>query len=367
MTVEQSLWHHDGLDAAHHEPAIEPTDDGFRLIGAGVDDTPVTWSDLTFIDRRPGVCIYGHANEQGWRLGLIEPISEAILPHLPRDKVYGKWIDKIGLIPSTVVLGAISAAVATFILSLPNWVAPRIPIAWERNLGDVMATKMKDDYCHTDEGRAALDKLSAKMGLPATAPKVQVSYRNMVNAVALPGGQIIIFTGLLERAQTPDEIAGILGHEIGHVKGRDSMHALIRQAGISVLLGGLNGDIAGTMNSFITLSYGREAENAADRVSIEMMNLANISPLATADFFSNLPDGQSEGMLAETFNYASTHPLSNERRKVFETGIRRDKKYEMALSEEDWVALYTMCDNDPRIQEKRRYDYRQSESWNWRF
>ena len=65
------------------------------------------------------------------------------------------------------------------------------------------------------------------------------------NAVALPGGRIYLFDGLLRRADNPDEIAGVIAHEIGHVARRDGLRKLIQTGGSSFLLGLLFGDVTG--------------------------------------------------------------------------------------------------------------------------
>ena len=65
------------------------------------------------------------------------------------------------------------------------------------------------------------------------------------NAVALPGGRIYVFQGLIDKAESPDELAGVIGHEIGHVAHRDGTRAVLQSAGLSFLLGMLLGDFVG--------------------------------------------------------------------------------------------------------------------------
>ena len=91
-------------------------------------------------------------------------------------------------------------------------------------------------FCNGPGGQAALDALVRKIDQGKPAVRVHVANIGMVNAVALPGGNIVLFRGLLQEAKSPDEIAGVLGHEIGHVRKRHVVRALMRQAGLSVLL-----------------------------------------------------------------------------------------------------------------------------------
>ena len=107
------------------------------------------------------------------------------------------------------------------------------------------------------------------------------------NAFALPGGKLYLFSGLLAKAENPDEIAGILAHEIGHLKHRDSTRNLIYNGGTSFLIGLLFGDITGSgalifaSRSLVTASYSREAE--AERRCILDRCDAPARPFAKAD------------------------------------------------------------------------------------
>ena len=104
------------------------------------------------------------------------------------------------------------------------------------------------------------------------------------NAFALPGGRIYLFNGLLAKAENPDEIAGVLAHEFGHLRHRDSMRNLIYNGGTSFLIGLLFGDITGSgalifaSRSLVTASYSREAEQNADTFSIDVMHRLGRSP-----------------------------------------------------------------------------------------
>ena len=103
---------------------------------------------------------------------------------------------------------------------------------------------------------------------PASTPSVQsaVLSSDVPNAFALPGGKVFVFDALLAKAKNPDEIAGVIAHELGHLKHRDNMKGLIYNGGTSFLIGLLFGDITGSSalifasRTLITSSYSREAE-----------------------------------------------------------------------------------------------------------
>ncbi len=97
-------------------------------------------------------------------------------------------------------------------------------------------------------GRAALDKLVGKLAAAAQLPfplRVDVVRRSEPNAFALPGGHIYVYQGLIDRAQSPDELAGVLAHEMGHVAHRDGTRTVLQTAGLSFLFGMMLGDFVG--------------------------------------------------------------------------------------------------------------------------
>jgi len=106
--------------------------------------------------------------------------------------------------------------------------------------------------------------------------------------MALPGSQVLLFDGLVQQAETPEELAAVLAHEIGHVRERHVMSALLRQFGLSILLSGANSGVVDNVFGFASLGYSRLAEREADAAGRRLLAQANISPLGAADFFDRL-------------------------------------------------------------------------------
>ena len=104
------------------------------------------------------------------------------------------------------------------------------------------------------------------------------------NALALPGGKIYLLNGLLQKAEGPDEIAGVIAHEMGHVAHRDQVRVMIQNGGTSFLIGLLFGDVTGSAaaifaaRSLVDASYSRQAESNADAFAIETMHALGRSP-----------------------------------------------------------------------------------------
>lgn len=341
------VWHYDGRNALKRWPELRLQGDGFRLAEEGSEGDPVSWDDLSFVSGDGGGLVYGHKHLPGWRIGLEGQVPPDIAARLPRPGHYGGWIDRLGLARASAAFVGIAALVLFVGLKTPGWLAPFVPMSWEQRLGDAMVGDFGGRFCRTDSGQDALWKLVGKLEGPDDAPSVEVANIGMVNAVALPGGRIIIFQGLIDKAKSPEEVAGVLGHEMGHVRHRDTMQALIRQLGLSVILGGFNGDVGGYVNGALALSYGRDAEAKADRASIDALRRADISPLDTAAFFNRMAkEEKAMGRMADALNYMSSHPLSESRRQTFAASFVKDKPYRPALGPAEWKALKTMCRND---------------------
>ena len=165
------------------------------------------------------------------------------------------------------------------------------------------------------------------------------------NAFALPGGYIVLFDGLLDFAKTPEEVAGVLAHEMGHVIHRHGTQAMLRQMGLAVifdfLMGG-GGSIGAELGSMVlALSYSREAELQADGTGIEVLREAGLRPIGLAAFFKRL---QSEaGDVTGPFQILSTHPSFAARLDRLK-GV--EDEGEAAMSPAEWAALNAICGPD---------------------
>ncbi|MBI5627862.1 MAG: M48 family metallopeptidase, partial [Candidatus Rokubacteria bacterium] len=139
-----------------------------------------------------------------------------------------------------------------------------------------------------------------------------------VNALAAPGGFIVVFRGLLERTRTPEELAGVLAHEIEHVLQRHATKALVQHVSTGLLFTALTGDVSGVMaygfesaRVLGTLRYSRAAEEEADTEGMRLLLAAHIDPAGMIAFFEGMEKrrGEAPGLLT----YLSTHPAPEER------------------------------------------------------
>jgi predicted Zn-dependent protease len=125
------------------------------------------------------------------------------------------------------------------------------------------------------------------------APRVLQA--STVNAFALPGGPIVIYTGLLREAESADQLAGVLAHEMAHVTRRHGLTRIAQSVGVVAAVQLLFGDLSGVAAIAVEVlregainSYSRVQEHEADMDAVERLRKARLDPLALADFFALL-------------------------------------------------------------------------------
>jgi predicted Zn-dependent protease len=138
----------------------------------------------------------------------------------------------------------------------------------------------------------------------------------IVNAIALPGGDVIVLEGLLEDA-TPDELAAVLAHEMAHVIEKHAMRQIAQEIGPAFvgqyIFGGdsaLNALMIGA-SALGQLHYSRANERHADQLAFEILLRANIDPRSLANFFKKIE--KIEKKTGSQNDLLSTHPPTAER------------------------------------------------------
>ncbi len=359
------VWHYDGTSAIRHVAELQPGDDGFTLRFEGDDGAApvehfVRWADLTARGMRGTSPVYGLRQQPGWQIGFPNGVPDEIAARLPRASRFGGIFDRFGVLKVSLALGAVSALVVALVLQLPDWIAPHIPMSMETRIGETMTGKIGSRICKGPGGEAALAALVKRVDPQGDVKAVHVVNTPLVNAVTLPGGTILVFDGLLHAAKSPDELAGVLGHEFGHVRHRDVMQAMVRQLGLSVLLGGFGGNMGGNINSLLSASYSRAAEAAADDYAIAALKAATVTPTDTAAFFNRLgKTEESLGRASAALAYLSTHPISDGRAARFSASLNKDLTYRPALDRLQWDALVDICNNDPARKNDKPFDFLQ--------
>ena len=208
-----------------------------------------------------------------------------------------------------------------------------LPAAQEESMGASEHAKVEKTYGAFITGPLAdyVNRIGHKVA--ANTERTDVQYKfyvidsPVVNAFALPGGYVYITRGLIALANNEAELAGVIGHEIGHVTGRHAAARMSQGAlvgiGAAILSAATGsqavGQVANVGSDLYIKSYSRGQEDEADELGIRYLSKAGYDPKAMASFLASLDAqtkldariaGKSEG---EGMNYFSTHPVTADR------------------------------------------------------
>ncbi|MFN7736304.1 MAG: M48 family metallopeptidase [Pirellula sp.] len=199
-----------------------------------------------------------------------------------------------------------------------------VPISMDEKIGSMaMQTiekekKLAADHPATKFVTEIVDRLKPHAAIPAMNFKVIVIESSEVNAFALPGGQMVVYTGLLKKAETGEQVAGVLAHEMSHATLRHGLQRVSQSLGIVAAIQFLVGDAGGLLalgsqaaQTSILTSYSRQSETEADLEGARMLHETGLDPESISAFFDKLKkeDGDIPGVLV----WVSSHPLHEQR------------------------------------------------------
>jgi Peptidase family M48 len=321
------------------------------------DDNFVSWaySDLRRVDSPDGTLrVSCRSAPPLARLEIRDPTLAAELvarcAGIDENRLNGGAIARI--VAWSVAAAASIVAVVLFAIPFAaERLTPLVPRTMERHLGEAaevqLTTVFGDKICKGAAGQAAFAKLVEALRVPAgldATVSSQVLDTPIPNAYALPGGRFFLLSGLLEKARDPDEIAGVLAHELGHLKHRDNVRELIHNGGSSFLIGLLFGDVTGAgaalfaSRTLVSASYSREAEHDADSFAIEVMHKLGrpTRPMGELMFRVTGKEGDKRPSIL------ASHPLSEDRLARMRAEDRPPGGPAL-LSAEEWSALKGIC------------------------
>lgn len=255
---------------------------------------------------------------------------------------------------------AVAFQVGVLVPLLANQLAAYVPPAGERALGEATFGQIRQalagsglpplPICENGKGVAAFEKMLVGLGVERgtdDAIKIFVLDHEMVNAFALPGGYVVFFRGMIDAAKNPNEIAAVLGHEVGHVVNRDPTRHALRSAGSIGILGLLFGDFAGgaavlfLTEKLISANYAQDAESGADEFAYIALEDAKVSPASLGDMFERLRDeyGDTDGIVS----HFVSHPTLTSRIERSREAARATGEYGDILGDPDWIGLKNIC------------------------
>lgn len=234
-------------------------------------------------------------------------------------------------------------------LSPARWVAGLMPDRIRISIGDQVVTSMVGGRkeCTAPEGRSALDDLVERLSKASgtgTRFRVRVVDWGLLNAFAVPGEQIVLTRAVITQAKSPEEVAGVLAHEMGHGLELHPETSIVRVIGLTAaleLMTGGGGAIANIGLGLTQLSYTRSAEREADARGLALLQRSEIAASGLIDFFKRIGEIERKRGGSNEWNLFRTHPQSEERAKA--AAARPTYPARPALTPEQWQALRVIC------------------------
>jgi beta-barrel assembly-enhancing protease len=282
---------------------------------------------------------------------------EAVHLHEPARRRF-----RIGLTVGALLV-AIVLAIGVYYVGIPaaaRVAAARVPVAWEEQLGSAIVDHFAPvaRRCEDPARQARIDAIVARLTAQARPQPytfhITVMNSSIVNAVAAPGGQIIVFRGLLERTDNAEELAGVLAHEIQHVLHRHVTRAIFQQASTSVLVAAMVGDVSGVAYALEAartlgdLQMSRAAESEADRDGMRLLQQAGIDSEGMITFFEKLAKLEGERGGGSLTRYLRTHPTTADRIATLRAlAAAAPRPTARLLPDEDWDNVKSLCGELP--------------------
>lgn len=232
----------------------------------------------------------------------------------------------------------------------------RIPPEWEKQLGQMVLQDALAGQTIVKEGpvveavQAITTRLTDQIPNSPYQFTVTVVRSPVVNAFALPGGYVVVFTGLIKEASSPEEVAGVLGHEINHVLQRHGMERIVKTLGIVAVAAIVLGDRQGLIGlakqlgvEMITLKFNRDQETEADTTGLRLLHKAKVDPAGMIAFFERLAQSEKEQQRVELL---STHPMSAARAARLKAELAALPKFLPEPFVCDWNAVQSFLKSD---------------------
>jgi predicted Zn-dependent protease len=261
---------------------------------------------------------------------------ELISKNTIREKSKIIWFRKRTTLLVGFILGFFLVCILSYWFFIP-WLGEKatllVPKSAEIEIGETIAENFKENETINQKASVLVNTLLDSLHIQESYKiNITVIKSPVVNAFALPGGQIFVYTGIIKNMNDYQELVALLGHEITHVTHQHSLKSLGRSAASSIFISALFGDISGISagildqaNQLKQLRYSRELETEADQHGIDFMLKYKVNPNGMLDLMKIL-DNENKGA-NEVMKYLSTHPETNERIAKIKSNVLIRKKF----------------------------------------
>ncbi len=347
---------YDGVTATRHDVVVLLDRGAVRVLGAEVGEVRWPYDQVGVLDGGGAgdPVRVARGPDDGASIVVDDPAFRAAMEAHLRRRVAGSakrpfW----RYLPLIVaVVTGLGAVYVWGIPALAGRVAARVPVEWEESIGQqTVRTLTAGGVCRGAGRQEAMERIIERLTADGRGGRytytVTILADPTVNALAAPGGQLVVFHGLLAKAESPEEVAGVLAHEVQHVVRQHGTRSVLREIPLRLLAAVVVGDagIASTATdvalSLGSLRYQRGDEEDADTEGLLMLEAAGVSPGGLGSFLARLDRGNGSGPM---LRYLSTHPSSAERLARLDLASRAARDTDPPLlSAAEWRALTAPC------------------------
>lgn len=340
---------HDSFENGRGSGELSVTPSGFRFRSGERSVTiPFDRVQLTLGGASDRLLFIAHPAHPGWSIHtgdlavlrdpalLARPELAPLLAAMRRRRIRNWTV----LAAIAVLLLAAPVALLFNMDLLTRAAARQVPAAWEEKLGTTafgqyqIQARMIRDKQAAGLLRELVAPLTGALGESPYTFQFHIARDARINAFALPGGQIVLHDALVLRADSAEELLGVLAHEIAHVTEQHGTRNLIASAGIALTAQALLGDAGGLLSTIATAApflltqrYSRQFETEADDHGYELLTRASIDPRGMVRFFETMKNEEEKvrekvreqagdraaDTMAKLPEFLSTHPATDSR------------------------------------------------------
>lgn len=325
---------------------------------------PQSWAyaDLRRADDGNSTLTLRFKSDNGERLILSEAEAgealRAVAPNLFRPTAQG--VESRQLVGS-LVAAAVALATTAFV-GVPMAAEPiahALPPQYQDQIGDIAWSQVSSfaDMCDdSDAATQILNDVATRLMDASNVPQRDEVWITIVdapipNAFALPDNSIVVTDELIALAEHPDEVVGVLAHEIGHIAHRHVMTNVVRNIGVGVFFdvvfggAGVGQAVAIASVNLAALRYGREDETEADESGFDYLERAGLNPAAVARFFDRISELEAEAGVDDFPTLLASHPATEQRAAAARARARPDAP--PSLTDAEWRVVRSSCGMDP--------------------
>ena len=362
--LEYDAFFYDGQSASRYDARVRITSEGLSV---GYNDNPgLEWQ---YKDIRQNEEVYStsethliNLNYPNQKLIVLEPhFLSVVKKFFPSIKFYEPprliSIRRMAILGLVLLLILLPVFYFILIPSFSEIVAKRIPVSFEKELSAPYLSMLvpEESLCNNSESYKKIENIFSS--LTATIPESKYEFKlfivksDIMNAFALPGGYVVIYSELLENTDRPEQLAGVMAHEIQHITKRHGTEALVKDYSLGFLISAITNDTQ-TMQTTLGLAkfiglmkYSRESETEADVEGMKMLKNAKVDPKGMVEFFEIL--NKHSGGFSGSLEYISSHPQTTDRiYKLRELSRGVDFEPVGFYSDKDWKEIKKICEDE---------------------